>query len=173
MGRVSVLIAALALLVAGSAAAQDPMRAFSPPNGRFTVMMPGTPQSESAPLTQTNGKTTTSHRFWSSPDNDSVAYMLTYSDDTEPQVMPGRLEIARDELLQTSPATLLSDRVISLNGIPGRAYTARGTDDGVLYDMQIYYAGRRLYQLITLTSPGNTAPFRDAFMSSFRILSQQ
>jgi len=73
MSRISVLIAALVLLVTGSAAAQNPLKAFSPPNGRFTIMMPGTPQSTSTSLKQTNGDTTISWRFWVETDGGAAS----------------------------------------------------------------------------------------------------
>lgn len=171
MGRISALIAALVLLVAGSAAAQDAMKAFSPPNGRFTVMMPGTPQSANDSIKQTDGETTIGYRFWVTTDDGAVVYMLMYNDDVKPQGSPqARLEASRDGVVKSVEGTLLSDHAISLNGISGRAYTARSTKDGALYDIQSYYTGRRLYQVLALTSAGKTAAFRDAYMTSFRIL---
>jgi len=171
MGRISVVIAALVLLIGGSAAAQSPMQAFSPPGGRFSIMMPGTPQSSRNPIKQTNGDTTTAYKFWVEVDGGAGVYMVMYNDDPTPQSSPqGRLMASRDGVVKSAKATLLSDRITNLNGVPGRIYSMRGTEDGYNWDVASYYQDRRLYQILALSPPGKTAEYRDAYMNSFRIL---
>jgi hypothetical protein len=98
--------------------------------------------------------------------------MLTYNDDSTPQSpAQGRLAAARDGALKAAKGTLLTERITDLNGIPGRAFTARSVD-GLTWDMESYYAGQRLYQILVFASAGKTAAYRDVYMNSFRILPQ-
>ena len=135
---------------------------------------PGTPQSVTESVKQTNGDTTVSKRFWVEADNGKVAYMLLYNDDPRPQGSPQRrLEAARDGALKAGPATLITSRAISMDGIPGLAYTGRIDKDGSMADVVDYYNGQRLYQLLVIATAGVTAKYRDAYFNSFRILPQR
>lgn len=63
--------------------------------------------------------------------------------------------------------TLLSDKVISLNGVPGREFTAK--DDTWNYTVRQYLQGKRLYQLIVVSTTSHPATQTPAFLDSFRI----
>jgi predicted Zn-dependent protease len=64
--------------------------------------------------------------------------------------------------------TLLSDKVISLNGVPGREFTAK--DDNWNYTVRQYLQGKRLFQLIIVSNAANPATQTSAFLNSFKIL---
>jgi hypothetical protein len=63
--------------------------------------------------------------------------------------------------------TLLSDTAISLNGIPGREFTAK--DDTWNYTVRQYLNGKRLYQMIVVSNSANPATQISDFMTSFKI----
>jgi hypothetical protein len=61
----------------------------------------------------------------------------------------------------------LSDVAISLNGVPGREFTAK--DDTGNYTVRQYLKGKRLYQLIVVSNAANPGTQISDFMSSFKI----
>jgi hypothetical protein len=67
--------------------------------------------------------------------------------------------------------TLLTDAVIQLNGVPGRAFSYRDSD-GDNFDERAFFWGRRLYQILIVTAKNYTASDHDAFMNSFTITGQ-
>jgi hypothetical protein len=169
---VSVGIAAALLLFVGVGAAADPsLQRFVSSEGRFSVLMPGTPTSQIVPVPSGPGKTTNLFEFSLSLENGDVRYLVTYYD-YPPGMNPGTpeatLEAYRDGI--TIGKTLLSDKATVLNGVTGRAFTAQGPDGH--YDVQAYYTGDRLYVLIVFTKADRRASDRNAFMSSFEILTR-
>jgi predicted Zn-dependent protease len=65
--------------------------------------------------------------------------------------------------------TLLSDKAIDLNGIPGREYKA--SDDQYNYTARVFLQGSRLYTLYVVSSKGTTATQASQFLDSFQIQS--
>jgi hypothetical protein len=67
--------------------------------------------------------------------------------------------------------TLLSEQVIDLDGVPGRAYTATDSD-GNFYTAHEFLAGTRIYQVLVLTTKSNFPSGQDngQFLNSFVIL---
>jgi len=182
MRKLWMLSAVVFLLFAGVASAQDtsaqaagsatvvPMQTFTSADGRFSILFPGAPKQDSQVINLKNGDSTTIYQFSAEADTGNTSYILMYNDYSaavvadSPQALLGR---TRDGAV--AGKTLLTDVVIDLNGVPGRAYTAVDSD-GYNYDVHEFLAGTRFYQLIITTSKGFTATRRDAFMNSFRIL---
>ena len=109
-------------------------------------------------------------QFDTEADNGDVSYIVMYNDYSA-AIIGGRS--AQDLLAATrngavAGKTLLTDAVIGLNGVPGRAYTATDKDD-FNFDVREFLAGNRFYQLIITTKKGHTATQRDQFMNSFKI----
>jgi len=132
---VSVGIAAALLLFVGVGAAADPsLQRFVSSEGRFSVLMPGTPTSQIVPVPSGPGKTTNLFEFSLSLENGDVRYLVTYYD-YPPGMNPGTpeatLEAYRDGI--TIGKTLLSDKATVLNGVTGRAFTAPLRRPGVLH----------------------------------------
>ena len=98
----------------------------------------------------------------------NVSYMVMYNDysadyaNGDPQTV---LATTRDGAV--GGKTLLSDTVISLNGIPGREFTAK--DDTWNYTVRQYLSGKRLYQMIVVSNNANPATQISDFMTSFKI----
>jgi len=175
-------MAVVLVLFAGVAAAQDtssqpagsanvaPMQTFTSADGRFSILFPGTPQQTSQTIPLKNSDSTTIYQFSAEADAGNTSYIVMYNDYSAAVVggaSQALLERTRDGAV--AGKTLLTDVVIDLNGVPGRAYTAVDSD-GYNYEVHEFLAGTRFYQLIITTSKGFTATQRNAFMSSFRIL---
>ena len=148
---------------------QSVLQPYTSAEGRFTVTFPGgTPELDSETVDLKDGGTTTLYEFWTELDNKNISYMLMYNDysaeyaNGDPQTV---LATTRDGAV--SGKTLLSDMVISLNGVPGREFTAK--DDTWNYTIRQFLQGKRLYQLIVVSSAAHPATQTSAFLDSFRI----
>ncbi len=164
--RMAVVVAVLACAVA---AAGQQMQPYTLTDGRFTVNFPQAEvKSSNQSIDLKGGGTTTLYQFWVELANGNVSYMVMYNDysadyaNGDPQTI---LVATRDGAVGTK--TLLSDTVISLNGIPGREFTAK--DDTWNYTVRQYLSGKRLYQLIVVSNPANPATQISDFMTSFKI----
>lgn len=165
----------LLLGLVGSAAGQStpqpvaPLQQFLSPDGRCSLMMPGIPQFQAEEVPLKTGETVQMNEYYVELQNKNVSYMLMYND-----YPPDVANLAADVMLErfrdgaVSGKTLLTDAPISLNGVPGRAFTSRDKD-GWLYDVHQFFVNKRLYQLIIVTNKDYTATYRDAFMNSFQI----
>lgn len=121
------------------------------------------------PLVNYPNQSTTAYEFDFKGENDNVGYVLIYGD-LPPNIVSSQtqafLENFRNDFV--SGKKLLSDQAISLNGVPGRAFTAQDKD-GFIYEVHVYLAQNREYQLLIGTANGSSAAYRDAFMNSFKI----
>jgi hypothetical protein len=155
---------------AGQSAATAPMQLFTSPEGRFSVMMPGTPVKSSEQAKLSDSTSIAIYEFSISLASDNISYLVMYNDypagyaEDGPQAVLAR---TRDGAVKNK--TLNSDLEISLNGIPGRAFTSTDSD-GFNYSVRQFLNGKRLYQLIVVSNKGYTAAQTDEFMNSFRIL---
>ncbi|MGO8719638.1 MAG: hypothetical protein ACLQMO_10505 [Acidobacteriaceae bacterium] len=146
------------------------MQPFTFADGRFSVLFHGTPQQSSQTVHLENGETTMQYEFSASVDNGNTGYVVQYAD-----YAPGFIGASPQAFLQGSEnsavadKTLLSDQVIDLDGVPGRAYTATDSD-GINYTIHDFLAGTRFYQVIAAARKGYTATQANQFMNSFRIL---
>ena len=151
-------------------AAAPQLRPYQSQQGRFSVdFPPGTPQHAVKAITLQGGIASTLHQTWVELNHSSVAYMVMFNDypaDYVDQAPEDVLASARSGAVDGK--TVLSDRAITLNGVPGRAFTA--TDhDGWHYTVHQYLAGARLYQLIVVSDKNHPAADTEEFMRSFRI----
>ncbi|MGD0739526.1 MAG: hypothetical protein ABR957_08020 [Terracidiphilus sp.] len=164
--RMAVVVAVLAGSVAAGAQQMQP---YTSTGGRFTVNFPQAEvKSSSQSIDLKGGGTTTLYQFWVELANGNVSYMVMYNDysadyaNGDPQTV---LATTRDGAV--GGKTLLSDTVISLNGVPGREFTAK--DDTWNYTVRQYLSGKRLYQMIVVSNNANPATQISDFMTSFKI----
>ncbi len=128
----------------------------------------GAPKLHTEAIKLKDGGTSTLYEFWTELEDRNVSYMLMYNDysadyaNGNPQTV---LAGTRDGAV--AGKTLLSDMVISLNGVPGREFTAK--DDNLNYSLRQFLQGKRLYQLIVVSSPSHPATQTSAFLDLFRI----
>jgi hypothetical protein len=162
--------AALLLWVGFAPSAHAQLQPFVSPDSHFSILMPGTVKTESEPVKLNNSDiSVTMYEFYVELENQNVSYMLMYND-YPPNVGndPAQTMLERFRDGAVAGKTLLTDQAISLNGVPGRAFTSVDKD-GWDYDVRQYYQGHRLYQLIIVTNKGYSAAYRDQFMNSFAI----
>jgi len=171
MRRLYSLMAVVVLGMAGvvSAAGQQ-MQPYTSTEGRFSVQFPaGQVAQENEPISLQAGGSSTLYEFSVSSADGNVAYMVMYNDypasyaSGDPQTV---LATTRDGAVKGK--TLVSDIAISLNGVPGREFTAK--DDTWNYTVRQFLQGKRLYQLIIVSKPDHPATLTSDFLTSFKIL---
>ncbi len=144
---------------------------FTSQDGRFSVLLAGVPKEKTQVLQFKGGGSTTIHVTWVELEDSNITYMVSYNDYPanfaigDPQSV---LANTRDSALAAAKAVLLTDTPTSLNGIPGRAFTASGPK-GYHYTLHQYLKGKRLYQLLIISAPGHSATLADLFLSSFQV----
>lgn len=177
---------------AAPSASTAPMRLFTSSEGRFSVMMPGTPVRDSQQAKLNDSDSVTIYQFSISLASDNISFLVMYNDypagyaEDAPQAVLAR---TRDGAMKSK--TLNSDQAIEMTVsagpdtssskdaadqgrstagavVPGRAFTATDTD-GYHYIVRQFLHGKRLYQLIVVSNKGYTASQTDEFMNSFRI----
>ncbi|MEH2381632.1 MAG: hypothetical protein V7K27_22545 [Nostoc sp.] len=134
---------------------QPKWKLFTAPDGRFTILMPGSPnrntQSQKTYMGEINLKI-----FVAQPPKQEVAYVVAYNDFpysygqmADPQAV---LNNARDMALKTTKSHLISQRNIrSSNNHPGKEieYINSG---GKITKSRMYVAEGRLYQVMAITT---------------------
>ncbi|MBR8832689.1 MAG: hypothetical protein DSM106950_01260 [Stigonema ocellatum SAG 48.90 = DSM 106950] len=134
---------------------QPPWKVFTAPDGRFTVLMPGTPklmfQTQKTYMGEIDLQI-----FVAEPPKQEVAYLVTYNDFpysygqmANPQEILKNVEYMA---LRTTQSHLVSQRNIrSSNGHPGReiVYVNRG---GKITKTRMYFVDGRLYQVMAITT---------------------
>jgi hypothetical protein len=175
MRKYHVWFAVVVLWVTGVASATgQEMMTWTSTEGRFTVQLPFVPinqiqqKTEEIPLQGTDKGTR--HEFWVEVDSgpEFVIYFVMYDDyppdstNEAPQVA-----LARSRDVWVKGMTLVSDKAIDLNGIPGREWTA--SNDHANMTARQFLQGSRLYSVVVLSSKGATATLTSQFLNSFKI----
>ncbi len=158
-------------LTAGCAKPVDHWRAFSPPGGRFSILLPG-PAVEQIPKTTTGfeAKKYTIVSAMSNFSGLSVAYAdqpdrSGFQADTN-KIFDALREQARVDLR----GQLLGEKQITLQGYPGRELRFL-IADGHTVLQRIYLVNKRLYSLLIIAgSKGIDSPDAERFMNSFKVL---
>lgn len=152
-----------------SAPLVQPMQPYSSSDGRFSVQFPGTEvKHDTQSISLQGSDTSTLYEFWTESADQNVSYMVMYNDypaqyanDSSDAVL------ARTRDGATKGKTLVSDMAISLNGVPGREFTAK--DDNWNFTVRQFINGKRLYQLIVVSKPTAPATQTSDFLNSFKI----
>ncbi|MEH2235532.1 hypothetical protein [Nostoc sp.] len=135
--------------------AQPQWKVFTAPDGRFTILMPGSPNRNTQSQKTYMGEITL-EIFVAQPPKQQVAYVVAYNDFpysygemADPQTV---LNNARDMALKTTKSNLISQRNIrSSNNHPGKEieYINSG---GKITKSRMYVAEGRLYQVMAITT---------------------
>jgi hypothetical protein len=174
----------LIALLCGVVVAQDPpppvkeysetaWKEFKSSEGRFSIVLPGTPKKEVNTQDTKIGKLT-SHYF--NLETDLGHYLVTYVDMPEGPTTPAdtkaALDSARDQAL-SSGARLLLENDISVAGVVGRELLVE--QNGLIVKARFFFVKARLYQILFVTRPNtvfnngkpsaNTADYTDLFQS--------
>lgn len=157
------------VLAAGAGAAAAQTQNYSSDEGRFSVQFPaGEVKHDTEQVTLKGGGTTTLHELWVEKSEGSVSYMVMYSDYPEDYAngdAQSVLEGTRDGAIKGK--TMISDMAITMNGVPGREFTAK--DDHWNYTVRQFLKGKRLYQLIVVSNAEHAATMTADFLSSFKM----
>ena len=164
----------ITLLVAGSAFAfQQPEWAkVDSTEGRFSVVMPTTPQTSSSDVDTRLGKL----KLYTLSSSSKVGeFMLSYADypnEANPADKDKVLDGVIDGVLKGLQGELISQNKITLNGNPGREMRARRTIEGaeMIFSWKVVLVGRRLYQMGVGTSKGDAeSPDIQKFFMSLQL----
>jgi hypothetical protein len=168
MRRLFAAVGVLLLSALAAPAADLPLQKFASPSGRFSVLLPGAPAiSSRAMLTGHGADQTKVYQFYT--EADSVAYIVMYND-----FPPGDITVPPDVFLKRAGAgaikkrTLVTDRMVTLHGVPGIAIVA--TDEHAIYDIHDYLIANRLYELVVRVPRGSHPAYLNAVVNSFTIL---
>ena len=175
MCKFHLCFAIMFMLVAGVAsAAGQQTQTVASVVGRFIVDFPEGQIGESTEVTPLEGADKeTEHQMGVETYDGStlvLAYVVIYEDfpPSYTKGVPQDFLIARRDSFAKGK-TMLSDKAIDLNGVPGREYTA--SDDQQNYTVRLFLQGSRLYTLFVVSSKGTTATQASQFLNSFRIQS--
>ncbi|MBD2727758.1 hypothetical protein H6G96_15835 [Nostoc sp. FACHB-892] len=134
---------------------QPQWKLYTAPDGRFTILMPGSPDRNTQSQKTYMGEIDL-EIFVAQPPKQQVAYVVAYNDFpysygqiTDPQTV---LNNARDMALKTTKSNLISQRNIrSYNNHPGKEieYINSG---GKITKSRMYVAEGRLYQVMAITT---------------------
>ena len=119
---------------------------FSPPEGRFSVLLPHEPKFEA--VKAGDSQTVTNYRY--SDLENGYGFICEYFDVDQPgSDMDTFLDTIRDAFLHGAEATKLSEEKISLSGYPGRMITLSLLANGheVTGESRIFVVGKRVYSL--------------------------
>jgi hypothetical protein len=154
--------------IAPSAPAQ--MKEWVSKDGRYRVLMPGAPGHETQIIKYKNNASATQDMSFVDV-GDDVTYAVTYVD-----IPPGATDGTPEQILvntvqtATNDKTVVWDKTISLDGVPGRAYKAVNKRGGI-FEGRSYLVGQRLYQTMIAAMPIKYDKLdRRAFFDSFKII---
>lgn len=165
------VVALMALFFAATAQAQ--WTDFTSSAGRYSVAMPGAPQTNSQAVDTKVGKVTATMSYVEIADR---VYMVTFNDYPAGSVARGGAAKVLDGVINGIVGSLpggqkASDRAIDIDGKPGREVTVTGIQGAASSALiRVLVVGDRLYQLMALGA-GNQPSDPDAqrFVQSFRL----
>ena len=136
--------------------------------GKFTVLLPDQPQSNSIIVETERGKLLT--HIVSAGDKDLNQYMVSWTDyksDIEFKGTEKTFDRMRDALIEAKNGKLLHESLIFLEGRPGRACEFIDSD-GRTVNVRFFFIGNRSYQLQAESRKDGNLPDAERFMKSFR-----
>lgn len=165
-GVLAGLCLSLCLLLAGCYPDLD-WRPLTPPDARFTVLMPAKSQEDSRPIA--DGATM---HMWTTRAGDTVfgAGYADFADDAR-----NHFGAVRDALIGKSGNRVAEDREITLHDMAGRALRIDAAADGKAANartvhVRLFSAGTRLYQLAVISRQDSIREEDIAlYFDSFRI----
>lgn len=172
---------AACLLIANSLSVsgfQEPVEwtKFTSPEGRFSVLLPTSPKPDNREVETAIGKLTL---YAYEATSKTVYFAVSFADyPREPPDAAGiekTLDGVRDGVLKGISAELISEKKISVNGVPGRDFVAKMTAQEIefVYNWRICLDGRRLYQFAAVSQKVHSgSPEIAKFLSSFVITKQ-
>jgi len=155
-----------------AAASQSVWSRFSPPEGGFSILMPGTPE-ESQENVGTEEKPLILRGFKSIRENEGV-YIVVYNDIPEEEMsnqkkLKAVLDSIPQEFAKAIKGRLISQKNITLNGYKGKEFKVQGSQ-GAIFRGRAYLTNNRVYLIGVATAKERylrrTIP---GFLNSFQI----
>ncbi|HXE17088.1 MAG TPA: hypothetical protein VN632_07655 [Stellaceae bacterium] len=138
------------LLWAGAATAADVWTYFADPAGAFTIAVPATPVTQTAQLPGPNGKKLTQASYIVERSNGALVVVVI--DLTPLPDNPRALDDAVGNV-KGAAASGLSDTPIAQDGLKGHDIRFKDKD-GNQFEDRMFYAGRKIYQVMTVEASG-------------------
>jgi len=130
---------------------------FTPPDGSFSVLMPGTPQEDRSTSQSGSGQIETVS-FLIEASSGSVAYAVSYTD-FPPDFLASidnreLLNLAVEQQMQQRDFTIMGQHDITMDGHAGVEFTATGTIEGLASTAKsrVYMVNNRFYMLICVAA---------------------
>lgn len=169
----AILFAILLFIVAPKVQSQTEWPTFDSPEGKFSVLLPTKPTVEVKEIDSAIGKLT---MYAYASENNLGYFLVSFGDYPKEPVDAAQkesvLDGVRSGVVKGLEGTLQSETKITLDGHPGRAFTAKRSVEGseVVFNWKIYLVGRRLYQLAAATTTANAeAADVGKFLTSFKL----
>jgi hypothetical protein len=148
-----------------SKASRDSWVRFNSDPGRFTILMPQTPEEKVQTVPSSFGPYTT-HLFSVRSGRSIFVVGWVDYDPTFNFNVQSELNANRDNFIQGIKATLINSNNTTIDGYQSLEFTAESVD--TVYKSRVFIVGRRPYQLITGTVKGvddsaNTTRFFESF----------
>jgi hypothetical protein len=145
---------------------------FAPKDGRFRVLMPGTPKREKQDTESDFGKGVL---VMHTVERGGLIYGANYCDfPAAIKKAPADkvLDSSRDGCVDNLNGKLLLDKKVKLGEHPGREVRV-GVEGGRVFRARVYLVGRRLYQVVVF-GPGEkvTSKEADKFLDSFKLVTK-
>ncbi|HSE16375.1 MAG TPA: hypothetical protein VLB46_04955 [Pyrinomonadaceae bacterium] len=145
--------------------------AFASTEGRFSVLMPGTPTEKTETIDSEHGPYTTHLFTWR---EDPLRVYLIGWVDYDPDFDFNRLaemEANRDNFVQGVSGKLLSSRRSTIDGYPAIEFAAETEEK--IFRSRVYIVGRRPYQIVIGSLKGiDDSANVERFFSSFKVSRQ-
>ena len=144
---------------------------FSSKEGRFSVLVPGTPSEQTQKL-DTGVGAIDLHFFVA--EQDGFQYLVSYNDYPDAMVREADadkvLDGARDGVVANVQGRLLNEVKVWLANYPGRELRIRIPEGRQAMRTRLYFVGNRLYQVGVLSAEdGAAADEVSKFLNSFKL----
>ena len=171
--RTKYLVLFLVVFMSSAVNSQEPTwKEFSSPEGRFSVLLPGTPTKTTQKVNSDLGVITL-YLFTFNQEN--ISYNVTCSDYPESifkiKSIDKFLDDYRDGAVAGVRGKLVSETKISLGTYPGREVIIEVNDGRILACIRFYMVKTRLYQVSVATQKENPQLTNvTRFLESFKLL---
>ncbi len=149
---------------------QPEWKEFVSKEGRFKVLMPGTPKADKVATESDFGKGTLSMNVAQSG---NVMYGANYSDfppGIKKTPIKQLFDSSRDGAVANLQGKLASEKDIKLGDHPGRELRIEVAGGKQLFRARVFLVDQRIYQVVVLSSPeAATSKEADRFLDSFKL----
>jgi hypothetical protein len=165
--RRSIWILVLLALVAGCSRKAQ-WQEFNSPAGHFAATFPGNPDEKTKAISTAEGPVEM-HEFLAT--SGQRAFLVTYSDYVKAEnEVPAAQRMAGWRSGVISDRKLLSERELTLDGVPGREMVMV-TTEGLRVTARGFFRGKRLYQALVAAPTSDLGPEdTEHFLASFKLL---